>query len=47
MSDGYPKVRVILTKNGGPSHARNLGTELSSGEFIQYLDADDLLGPGK
>ena len=31
----------------GPAAARNMGTQLCTGEFIQYLDADDLLAPGK
>jgi len=43
----FPLVRLIRTKNQGASEARNLGTEMSKGEFIQYLDADDLLAPDK
>jgi len=39
--------RLIKTKNQGASNARSLGTKESRGEFIQYLDADDLLAPGK
>jgi len=31
--------------NRGASAARTTGTELASGDFIQYLDADDLLHP--
>lgn len=30
----------------GPGKARNIGTELSSGECLVYLDADDMLIPG-
>lgn len=33
--------------NRGGSHARNRGLEISGGKFIQFLDADDLLHPGK
>jgi glycosyltransferase involved in cell wall biosynthesis len=40
-------VRLIRTPNRGPGAARTLGTTLATGEFIQYLDADDLLAPGK
>jgi hypothetical protein len=43
----FPAVHLYRTHNGGPSAARNYGTERSIGEFIQYLDADDLFAPGK
>ena len=34
-------------ENKGANHARNLGFALSSGDYIQYLDADDYLLPDK
>jgi glycosyltransferase involved in cell wall biosynthesis len=43
----FPFVKIIKTENNGPSRARNIGTGASTGEMIQYLDADDLLGEGK
>jgi len=43
----FPWVRLIQADHGGPSRARNLGTQLARGAFIQYLDADDLLADGK
>jgi len=40
-----PAIQVITTPNRGASAARNAGTELATGEFIQYIDSDDLLAP--
>jgi glycosyltransferase involved in cell wall biosynthesis len=39
------KVVAEFTPNRGASAARNSGTQLAKGKFIQYLDADDLLKP--
>jgi glycosyltransferase involved in cell wall biosynthesis len=41
------QIRLVRTLNRGPSAARTLGTSLAGGRFIQYLDADDVLAPGK
>lgn len=41
------RLRSEFGPNRGVSRARNRGTELANGKFIQYLDADDLLTPGK
>lgn len=38
---------IITQNNTGVSVARQNGFELSRGNFIQYLDSDDLLHPGK
>jgi glycosyltransferase involved in cell wall biosynthesis len=43
----FERVVLVKTSNLGASHARNLGTEMARGLFYQYLDADDLLAPGK
>lgn len=43
----FKKVRLIRQEQSGPSRARNAGTEASLGRFLQYLDVDDLLAPGK
>jgi O-antigen/teichoic acid export membrane protein/glycosyltransferase involved in cell wall biosynthesis len=40
-------VRVYAQKNQGASAARNKAFSLSQGEYIQWLDADDLLAPDK
>ena len=37
------RVKVCHKENGGPSSARNKGLELATGEFVQFVDADDFL----
>jgi len=37
------KIRYIRKENEGVSSARNLGLEMATGEFIQFIDADDRL----
>ncbi|MGZ4035149.1 MAG: glycosyltransferase family 2 protein [Bacteroidia bacterium] len=37
------RVKYFLQKNSGPTVARNYGLSLAKGDFIQFLDADDLL----
>jgi len=43
----HQNIRVVHKKNGGLSSARNEGLKYSTGDFIQLLDSDDLLAPGK
>jgi glycosyltransferase involved in cell wall biosynthesis len=40
-------VSVVTQENQGASAARNRAFELCQGDFIQWLDADDLLSPDK
>src|ERR1700730_14332562 len=47
IAEHFPGVRMVRIQNGGASRARNIGTTLARGQFVQYLDADDLLAPGK
>jgi glycosyltransferase involved in cell wall biosynthesis len=47
LAGNYPEVRVIHRQNGGPGAARETGRLVAQGEFIQYLDSDDLLLPNK
>src|SRR5271156_3407536 len=41
------EVTVVSTDNQGSAAARNHALHLSQGDYIQWLDADDLLSPGK
>ena len=44
LANDYPDVvRVVINQNRGPGPAREAGRQLARGEFIQYLDSDDLL----
>ena len=41
----YPQVVVITKPNGGTSSARNAGAKAASGQWLIFLDHDDLLLP--
>jgi glycosyltransferase involved in cell wall biosynthesis len=41
------EVSVVTQENGGAAAARNRALQLSQGDYIQWLDADDLLAPDK
>lgn len=41
------KIRYVYQEHGGVSRARNLGISRSSGEYIAFLDADDIWVPEK
>src|SRR3569623_1173907 len=39
------RVRVVTRGNGGLSAARNTGIEHARGEFLTYVDSDDVVTP--
>ena len=41
------RVKVVAQENRGAAAARNRALSLAQGDYIQWLDADDLLAPDK
>src|SRR5271166_3632931 len=41
------QITLIRQRNSGQTAALNMCVERARGEFIQYLDADDLISPEK
>ena len=47
LAAAHAEVRAVRRENGGPGLARETGRLEARGEFLQYLDSDDLLLPRK
>lgn len=42
----YPQIAVLHQENGGLSAARNTGIRAAAGEYVYFIDSDDLLEKG-
>lgn len=42
-----PRIKLIQKENGGSASARKLGLSLAQGEYIHFLDADDIIDKDK
>ena len=40
------RARLLRTGHGGPSHARNVALADAHGEYVRFVDADDVVVPG-
>jgi glycosyltransferase involved in cell wall biosynthesis len=47
IRDMYTQVRILHELTAGSAFSRNAGLHAATGRWIQYLDVDDLLLPGK
>ena len=47
LASADKRVMVVQKPNGGLSSARNFGLKYATGDYLQFLDADDLLLPRK
>lgn len=45
IAKGDGRIKVVHRENGGLSAARNTGIENASGEYITFVDSDDMIAP--
>lgn len=45
IADASPQTRVVHRPNGGLSEARNSGIDVARGDYLYFLDADDMMHP--
>jgi CDP-glycerol glycerophosphotransferase len=44
-AESDPRFELVQIPNGGPGKARNVGVERARGEFLAFVDGDDMLPP--
>jgi glycosyltransferase involved in cell wall biosynthesis len=45
LAQGDPRIRVVHQPHLGASAARNAGLDIASGQYVQFIDGDDILEP--
>ena len=43
--ESSPKIKLVKTDNGGLSRARNIAVENAKGEYVTFVDGDDVVSP--
>lgn len=46
LGEKHPEITLVSQENQGPSRARNVGLELFRGEYLYFVDADDIVPSG-